>query len=382
MSVVDAIVVVLTLAMAVLGWELGLVRSALPLAGFVAGAVIGGRIGPAVLAGGTNSAYAPVASLVGGLLGGALFAAALDPLGFDLRRRLGRGRLVAGADRLAGATLLAVLALLMVWAFGAVVREAADPGSRGLRTAINDSSVIAALDGVLPPSGPILNLLRRVDAVPTVTGPSARVPPPASAILRSHGVEEAGRSAVKVVGSACGLGLEGSGWVARPGIVVTNAHVVAGESDTAITTRDDESFGATVVGYDPRNDIAVLRVPGLGLPSLPIEQNPRAGTAVAVLGYPENGPFAASPARLGQAGDVATQDSYGRGPIRRTITPFRGEVRSGNSGSPAVDAQGRVATMVFAANEGGQEGGLGVPDELVRRALDARLAPTSTGPCR
>jgi S1-C subfamily serine protease len=289
---------------------------------------------------------------------------------------------VAGADRLAGATLLAVLALLMVWAFGAVVREAADPGSRGLRTAINDSSVIAALDGVLPPSGPILNLLRRVDAVPTVTGPSARVPPPASAILRSHGVEEAGRSAVKVVGSACGLGLEGSGWVARPGIVVTNAHVVAGESDTAITTRDDESFGATVVGYDPRNDIAVLRVPGLGLPSLPIEQNPRAGTAVAVLGYPENGPFAASPARLGQAGDVATQDSYGRGPIRRTITPFRGEVRSGNSGSPAVDAQGRVATTVFAANEGGREGGLGVPNELVRRALDGRLAPTSTGPCR
>jgi S1-C subfamily serine protease len=137
-----------------------------------------------------------------------------------------------------------------------------------------------------------------------------------------------------------------------------------------------------VVGYDPRNDIAVLRVPGLELPSLPLERNPRAGTAIAVLGYPENGPFAASPARLGQTGDVATQDSYGRGPIRRTITPFRGEVLSGNSGSPAVDAHGRVATTVFAANEGGREGGLGVPNELVRRALEARLAPTSTGPCR
>jgi hypothetical protein len=112
-----------------------------------------------------------------------------------------------------------------------------------------------------------------------------------------------------------------------------------------------------------------------------MEPDPQSGTSVAVLGYPENGPFAASPGRLGQAGDVSTQNSYGRGPVRRTITPFRGVVRSGNSGSPVVDRTGRVATTVFAANEGTRAGGLGVPNELVRRALDSRLAPTSTGPC-
>jgi S1-C subfamily serine protease len=194
-------------------------------------------------------------------------------------------------------------------------------------------------------------------------------------------VERAGRSAVKVLGTACGLGLEGSGWVAGPGLVVTNAHVVAGESDTSVQTRDGTTLEATVVHYEPRNDIAILRVPGLGLPALRLEPEPSSGTPVAVLGYPENGPFAAAPARLGSAGEVSTQDSYGRGPVRRTITPFRGTVRPGDSGSPAVDGGGRVATTVFAANQGGQEGGLGVPNELVRRALESRLRPRSAGSC-
>ena len=381
MSALDVAILVFAVAMAVGGWQLGLVRSALPLAGFVAGAVIGGRIGPALLSGGANSPYAPVASLLGGLVGGGLVAAALDVVGFDLRQRLGRGRTVAAVDGAAGAALLAVLALLLVWAFGAVVRQAAAPDARGLRSAINDSEVISALDGILPPSGPILNLLRRVDPVPTVTGPSAKVAPPTGAVLRSPAVRRAGRSSVKVTGSACGLGLEGSGWVAGPGIVVTNAHVVAGESDTGIETRGGEALDATVVHYEPRNDIAVLRAPGLDLPALRLAPDAGEGTPVAILGYPQNGPFAVAPARLGRAGDVSTQNSYGRGPVRRTITPFRGSVMPGDSGSPAVDARGRVATTVFAATQGRRPGGLGVPNEIVRRALDSRLRPRSAGPC-
>lgn len=381
MTAIDIGIVVFAVAMAGLGWELGLVRSALPLAGFIAGAVIGGRVGPALLADGANSPYAPAASLLGGLIGGGLLAALLDPVGFDLRMRLGRRRAAAAFDHVAGAALLGTLALLLVWAFGAVVRQAAAPGDRELRSVIADSDVISALDGALPPSGPLLNLLRRVDPVPTVTGPSASVSAPTSGIVFAPGVRRAGGSVVKVSGSACDLGLEGSGWVARPGLVVTNAHVVAGESDTQITTRAGETFDTDVVHYEPHNDIAIMRVPGLTLRPLALEPDPGSGTPVAVLGYPENGPFAASSARLGQAGDVSTQDSYGNGPIRRTITPFRGDVRSGNSGSPAVDRRGRVGTTVFAANQDTRAGGLGVPNELVERALRSRLAPTSTGAC-
>jgi S1-C subfamily serine protease len=381
LTALDVGIVVFMLGMAALGWELGLVRSALPLAGFVAGAVIGGRIGPAILAGGTNSAYAPVASLVGGLVGGGLLAGALDAVGFGLRRRLGQGRGVMVLDGLGGAVLLGVLALLVAWAVGAVVREATAPGNRALRSAIEDSAVISELDRILPPSGPILNLLRRVDPVPTVEGPSARVAAPSRSILRAPAVGAAGRSAVRVVGTACALGVEGSGWVAGPDLVVTNAHVVAGEDNTTVSERDGRQLAADVVHYDPRNDIAILRVPGLRLPALELEPHPRSGTPAAVLGYPENGPFKAAPARLGRAGDITTQDAYGRGPIRRRIVPFRGAVLPGDSGSAAVDANGRVETTVFAATESSPNGGLGVPNAIVRAALAGPLRPTGTGAC-
>jgi S1-C subfamily serine protease len=293
-------------------------------------------------------------------------------------RRLRLGEWLAG---LGGAALLGLLALLLAWAFGAVIREAAAPGERAIRQAIDGSKVLAALDDALPPSGPILNLLRRVDAVPQVTGPSAQVPPPGKGILRAPAVDRAGRSIVKVLGTACGLGLEGSGWVAGPDLVVTNAHVIAGEDDTTVEDRAGRSFDATVVHYEPRNDIAILSVPGLGAPALRLEPHPRPGTPAAVLGYPGNGPFAAAAARIGRTGTVATQDSYGRGPIRREITPFRGTVISGDSGGAAVDARGRVATTVFAANEGGEPGGLGVPNSVVRAALAGPLRPTGAGPC-
>jgi S1-C subfamily serine protease len=175
----------------------------------------------------------------------------------------------------------------------------------------------------------------------------------------------------------------GSGWVAGPDLVVTNAHVVAGEDDTTVTAQAGApELAATVVHYEPRNDLAVLRVPGLGLTPLDLVPEPRSGTAGAVLGYPENGPFGVAPARLGTTGEVTSQDSYGRGPVKRRMTAFRAEVLSGNSGGPAVDGDGDVLTTVFAAEQGSNaDGGLGVPNDVVAGALDGPLRPTATGPC-
>jgi S1-C subfamily serine protease len=110
--------------------------------------------------------------------------------------------------------------------------------------------------------------------------------------------------------------------------------------------------------------------------------NAASGTSAAVLGYPENGPFAVAPARLGSTQTVISQDSYGRGPIQRDMTSFRGTVRSGNSGGPVVDPSGNVLTTVFAAaKDGGPPGGLGVPDSIVGEALSGPLRPSGTGPC-
>jgi S1-C subfamily serine protease len=383
MNAVDVIIAVFALALATLGYARGLIASGLPLVGFVVGAVAGGRLGPALLAGGGESQFAPLITVLGGLLLGATFALLLEGVGEMLRMRyLSHGGLTTHLDGVGGAILLGALGLMLAWALGAAALNAPGPGERDLRNALQQSRILTALNDVLPPTGPLLNLLRRVDPVPAVNGPQARVGAPHAAIARDPDVEAAGASVVKVLGTACGLSIEGSGWVGGPDLVVTNAHVVAGEGDTTVTTRAGTTLDATPVHYDSRNDLAILRVPGLGLTSLGIASAVPSGTPAAVLGYPENGPFAISPARMGSTGKVISQDSYGRGPVEREMTPFRGQVRSGNSGGPAVDGAGRVLATVFASQLGqGPPGGLGVPDDIVREALAGSLRPTGTGPC-
>jgi S1-C subfamily serine protease len=381
-NVVDVIIVVFAVALAGVGYERGLVASALPLAGFVLGAVLGGRLGPALLAGGGESRYAPGVTVLTGLLLGATFAVVMEGVAQVLRMRLlRRGALLGRVDGVGGALLLGGLALVLSWAFGAAALNASSPGARDLRNALQRSQILSTLNGVLPPSGPILNLLRHVDPVGRVRGPRADVGAPHAAIARDPDVWRAGDSVVKVLGSACGLGIEGSGWTAGRDLVVTNAHVVAGEADTTITAPSGTTYDATAVHYDPRNDLAILRVAGLDLAPLRLANPVSSGTTAAVLGYPENGPFAISPARIGRTGTALSQDSYGRGPVEREMTPFRGRVRSGNSGGPAVDGAGRVLTTVFAAQQGGAPGGLGVPNSVVRKALRGGLRPTGTGPC-
>jgi hypothetical protein len=383
MNVVDVIIIVFALGLAALGYERGLIASGLPLVGFVAGAVIGGRLGPALLPDGGESPYAPLITVLAGLLLGAAFALTLEGIGEMVRtQHLPRGGLAARLDGVGGGILLGALGLLLAWAFGAAALNAPGPGERDLRNALQRSQILTALNDVLPPTGPLFNLLRHVDPVPAVNGPEANVGAPQAAIARDPDVQAAGDSVVKVLGTACGLSIEGSGWVAGPDLVVTNAHVVAGEDDTTVTTRSGGTSDAAPVHYDSRNDLAILRVPGLGLDPLAIASQVSKGTPGAVLGYPENGPFTASPARMGSTGKVISQDSYGRGPVEREMTPFRGQVRSGNSGGPAVDGAGQVLTTVFASQLGsGPPGGLGIPDQIVRDALSGGLRPTDTGPC-
>jgi S1-C subfamily serine protease len=178
--------------------------------------------------------------------------------------------------------------------------------------------------------------------------------------------------------------VQGSGWIAENGIVVTNAHVVAGENDTTVQLRGvGPHYRATAIWFDPRNDVAVLRADGIrGTPALRTNPEAPSGTSAAVLGFPLNGPFDVEPARLGQTSQVLTQDAYGNGPVRRLITSLRGLVRSGNSGGPVVDSAGRVVTTVFAATVGGtRRSGFGVPDSIVQSALRQASGPVDTGPC-
>jgi S1-C subfamily serine protease len=379
----DWVILVFALAMGFWGYQQGLIVGLLSLLGFAIGAFLGSRLGPALLADGSHSPYAPATALAGALLIGGIVAVSLEGIALNLRYRLlgrGRRRGLAIAESTGGAVLLVGLALAIAWLFGAVALNA--PGGKDLRTAVQRSAILRALNGAFPPSSSLINALHRIDPREAISGPSPNVAPPDSKVAQDPEVRAAGNSVVRVLGTACGLGVEGSGWIAAPDLVVTNAHVVAGESDTTVTPAGSSTLlDAVPVHYDPANDLSLLRVNGLGGRGLSLASDVRSGTAGAVLGYPENGPFTITPARVGVTGPVVTQDSYGRGPITRQLTALRGEVRSGNSGGPLVDTDGHVMGTVFAATTQGKPGGYAVPNEVVAEALSDSTGEVSTGAC-
>ena len=230
MTAIDWIIVGFTLAMAFWGYAQGLIVGALSLAGFAGGAILGARLGPLLLNEGAESPYAPLVSLICAAVIGGIFASGLEILGFHLRRRMG-DRLGA-LDGIGGAVLLGCLALGIAWIAGAVALHT--PGARDLRDDVQRSEILQRLNAALPPSGAILNALARFDPLPEISGPAPRVAPPNSKIARDPQVQAAAESVVRVLGTACGLGVQGSGWVAGDGVIVTNAHVVAGQEDTTV----------------------------------------------------------------------------------------------------------------------------------------------------
>ena len=377
MTGLDWLVLGFAALLAFRGAQQGFVAGVVSLLGFVAGAVVGGRLASDVLASGSHSRYAPLIALGGGLLLVVLFQALGLRLGLSLRSEILRIPPLRSLDTAGGLLLGAATGLFLAWVLGVVALQL--PGQAYLRREVQRSFVLRHLNAVLPPST-LLQALARFDPFPALGGPLAEVPPPNPQVLRVPGVRAAAPSVVRILGTACGLGIEGSGWVAAPGLVVTAAHVVAGEHDTVVSPFGSTSkLAAHAIGFDATNDIAVLHVPGLGRRPLPlIDAQP--GASVAVLGYPEDGPFDATPARIGVTTFALMTDAYGHGPVNRDVTTLRGTLRHGNSGGPAVDRNGAVETTVFAARVGGG-GGFGVASSAVRSDLASAKGPVSTGPC-
>ena len=376
MTTVDLIAAGVIALAALNGFRRGLVAGALSLAGIVVGAYLGAKLAPEFLSG-TESAYTPLVALGGAVLLAGLLQSVGGMAGATIRTSLLALPPLRVVDTLGGIMLGAATGVALVWVVGAVALHV--PGQVRLREEVQRSQILGEINERVPP-GRLLDAIARVDPFARIAGPQARVAPPDPALPANPGVRRARASVLRVTGTACGLGISGSGWIARPNVVVTNAHVVAGMNDARVDRGEGRTRAARVVAFDAANDVAVLRVPGLGGRPLPLVE-PDEGTAVAILGLPENGPLTATPARIGQTGNVLTDDAYGRGPISRQITALRGLVRSGNSGGPAVDSAGRVQTTIFAARIS-SPAGYGVPSRLVRSALArAGTAAVSTGPC-
>jgi S1-C subfamily serine protease len=373
---VDVLVIVFVALAAFAGFRKGLIGSALSLLGIVVGAIIGARAAPYLLAQGSQSPYTPLVGLAGAAIGAVMLETVGTVAGALARRRL---RLAARqtVDTAGGLVLGAIAGFVVVWVVGAVALHF--PGQADFRRGAQASLVLNRLNELVPPRR-LMRALARVDPFPTITGPAAPAAPPDARVLGEPAVRQAAPSVLRVIGTACGLGVSGSGWVAANELVVTAAHVVAGQQDTTVETAGGvPRLSAHPVYFDRRNDVAVLRVPGLDAAPLDLGAA-EAGAAVAILGFPESGPFVASPGRIGRTATVLARDAYGRGPVARTITSVRGKVRHGNSGGPVVDGRGRVQSTIFAARPGGNVG-YGVPPSVVKRALAGVRGRVSSGDC-
>jgi uncharacterized membrane protein required for colicin V production len=362
---VDWIALAIAALSALAGLRRGLIATIFSFAGVAFGAVIGARIAPHFLRGGATSPYTPVAALAGAVVGAVVLQTVAAMAGSSIRRALFVVPPLRALDTVGGFVAGAALGFAMVWVVAAVVLQL--PGQTRLRDEVLGSRVVQRLNEIAPPRS-ILRALARVDPLPLIAGPAPPTLPPDRRALGSAAVAHARPSVVRVTAIACGFGVEGTGWVARPHLVVTAAHVVAGASEIRA-----QGHTATPLVVDRKEDVAILRVPGLRAPPLPLAE-PRAGASVAILGFPENGPFDARPGRVGTTADVLVKGSL------REVTAISGLVRHGNSGGPAVDAAGRVEATLFAARVGAQAG-YGVPAAPVRSALSRARGRVSTGGC-
>jgi S1-C subfamily serine protease len=358
----DWVVLVVVGVASLYGFSRGLVRGALSLAGFALGAYVGARVAPTILSDG--SPYVPLVALGGAILGGTLLSSLAEMLGVTVRTTMGAVPGLRALDTGAGALLGAAAGIVVCWAVGAALLYL--PGQSDFRRAVQDSTILSRINDEFPPER-LLETLERVDPLGVLVGPPVTVAPPSGKLARDPDVVDASGSVVRITGIACGLGIEGTGWIAARELVVTNAHVVAGIDRPQVDRGGGTELTAAVVAFDTKNDLAVLRVPGLEGRPLPLA-DPERGVAVALIGYPGNGPLTRIPGRLGGTSSFVTRDAYGRGPITRTVTAIRGVVRPGLSGGPGVDARGRVRTTVFARRSAAR-GGFGIPSELVREEL-------------
>lgn len=374
MNVVDVLLLLGVAAFAVLGAHRGLAAQALSLGGLALGAVLGSIVAPHLFS--ENSAWLPVAGLMGAVFGAFLLSFAARALARPVRRFLLAHPPLAALDRIGGVALGGLIALAIAWLLAVL---ALYQPALGLRAEVRGSAILPRLLSAVPPDR-VLQALNRFDPLPLLPALEGPLPPPDPSVLQSPAALTAAESVVKLQGTACDVGTQGSGWVVRAGLVATNAHVIAGHDSTSVLVPSGETLSARPVYVDATNDIALLRVRGLEARSLTTSTRDVRSQPVALLGYPRNGSLVATAGTAGAARTVLSPDAYGRGTRPRVVVPLRGSVRPGESGGPVVDRRGRVVGMIFGGTRD-RTGGYAVPVNLVVAAADGQLSPVSSGHC-
>jgi S1-C subfamily serine protease len=386
-DVVDIVLALAVIGAAVHGLRLGALVQLFTFGGFLLGMTGGALLSVVVI----KSVHTPgvraiitvvlvlgLAMLVGivGRLGGMWANAALK------RLRLG------SVDSVLGVVVAVVAVLVSAWLLASMIT-----GSRytWFNRAVERSDILRSVDALLPPPP---SVFARVQAFLSNEGfppvfvnlapPLAQsVPIPSNSQAQSI-AGAAAPSTVKIEGTACGAIQEGSGFAAAPGLVVTNAHVVAGESAPEIVI-GNLGYSARVVLFDPSFDLAVLRTNAPIGPALSISGSYVArGTQGAVVGYPEDGPLTVVAAGVTADFDAQGRDIYNQGLVVRNVYQLDAVIRPGNSGGPLLSSSGHVIGVVFSrstvdSNVGYALASPGVLSRVQQAAFKA--GSVSTGAC-
>jgi Trypsin-like peptidase domain/Colicin V production protein len=389
-SWLDVILVLLLALSIVSGYRRGATLQVFGLVGLIGGVVLGALVAPRVAAL-ANSPTTAVALVVGSVLVGAAAGNVAGwTVGSRVRSKAHDHAPVRRVDAVGG-SLLSVGALLLVTWFLAL--NLANGPFPGVARGIQDSRVVRTLDAALPQPPSLLGELQHVLALlgfPDVfvglpPEPADPVEPPAGRDAAAA-TREASDSTVEILGRGCYQGFlnQGSGFVVAPGLVVTNAHVVAGTNEQWIHRAGGDS-AAQVVLFDPALDIAILRAPGLDAPPLRLLKGEvQRGQGGAILGYPGGGPLQATAAAVRQVIEPVGRDVYGEGQVRRRVYELQASIHSGNSGGPFVLPDGRVAGVVFANSVVADDVGYALLSTEVLPSLQVartRTDPVDTGSC-
>jgi S1-C subfamily serine protease len=353
MNYIDIALIIIFIGAVIRGAQSGSVRQILSTVGFFAGLFLGAWIGPHIVHFAHTASSRSWLTLLFTFGCALIFLAVGEYLGIRLKSKLIHRIMIDKFDSVLGAVIGGITLILIAWFLAAILVTLPFPS---VTNAIRGSYLIAEIDKTLPPTPNITADLSHViapngfpkvfvGAEPTAVNINASLP---NLDSLSSAVNKDEFSVVKVEGNGCGGVVEGSGFVVSPGVVVTNAHVVAGV-DTPYIIDNHGQHQANVIWFDPNLDLAVLTASNLAGSPLPISVVTAANsTPSVVLGFPGGGNFSAAPALVLNSFTATGRNIYNQGQTNRSIYEVKAKVIPGNSGGPLVDADGTVIGIIFA----------------------------------
>jgi S1-C subfamily serine protease len=388
-NLLDWVLVLIVVLYAVSGYWQGFVTGLFATLGLLLGGLIGVWLAPTALGNATPSILVSLAAVFIVILCASLGQALFQVVGARIRDHI-RWQPMRALDAIGGAVLSGAAALLVAWALGVALSGS---GLAGITPLVRDSKVLAEVNSLLPASaGSRLSAFNDVVGTtffPRYLEPFAPerivdVPPGPHRLVTDPDVTRAAAGVVRIRSTnSCSQGIEGSGFVYAHDRVMTNAHVVAGVSNPLVDISGSAVPGR-VVYYNPDIDVAVLAVPTGSVKPLRLSTTAGARDGVAILGYPQNGPYDVQVGRVRGDQRLRSPDIYGDGTVIREVLSLRGLIRPGNSGGPVVDSAGRVVGVVFAASVTSSDTGYALSaHQVVPAAAAGRIAsrPVSTQGC-